>query len=90
VNELLAILANPTTREILMILKDNKLSTGDIAKKMNMSPPALSYHLNKMKKSGIIFESKYKNYIFYELDLTLLDQVIIWINNFKGEKTDEK
>lgn len=57
---------------------------------MSMSPQALSYHLSKLKKADLIYETKYKNFIFYELNLSILDEAILWLSNLKGESHNEK
>ena len=54
-----------------------------------MTPQALSYHLNKLKKSDLIYESKYKNFIYYELNLTVLDEVVLWLDRLKGDAENE-
>lgn len=84
-NELFQALADTTRRQILMELKKGKISSGDLAIKLNKTPQALSYHLNKLKKAGLIYETKYKNYIYYELDLTLFNELLLWISEFKGD-----
>lgn len=89
VNEVLSALADETRRKILKKLREGKINSGDLAVFLNLSPQALSYHLSKLKKSGLIYETKNKNFIFYELDLTVLDEAILWINTLKGDKTDE-
>ena len=85
-NELFQALADTTRRQILMELKRGKISSGDLAIKLNKTPQALSYHLNKLKKAGLIYETKYKNYIYYELDLTLFNELLLWISELQGEK----
>lgn len=90
INEILAALADDNRRKILFILKQGKISSGNLAVKMNMSPQALSYHLSKLKKADLIYESKYKNYIFYELNLSILDETIMWLINLKGGQQNEK
>ena len=50
---------------------------------LGLSPQALSYHLAKLKKAGLIYETRHKNFIYYELDLTILDEAILWIDNLK-------
>lgn len=89
VNEVLSALADETRRKILKKLREGKINSGDLAVFLNLSPQALSYHLSKLKKAGLIYETKNKNFIFYELDLTVLDEAILWINTLKGDKTDE-
>ena len=88
-HEVLSALADKTGRAILQKLQEGKINSGDLAKAVGLSPQALSYHLSKLKKSGLIYETKEKNFIYYELDLTVLDEAIVWISTLKGEKDDE-
>ena len=82
-------LADTNRRNILQTLKKGKISSGDLAEKLGMTPQALSYHLNKLKKSDLIYESKYKNFIYYELNLTVLDEVVLWLDKLKGDAENE-
>lgn len=83
VNEILAALADDTRRKILSKLKEGKISSGDLAIALDMTPQALSYHLSKLKKADLIYETRYKNFIYYELNLSVLDEAIIWISNLR-------
>ena len=84
VNEILAALADDTRRKILSKLKEGKISSGDLAIALDMTPQALSYHLSKLKKADLIYETRYKNFIYYELNLSVLDEAIIWISTLRG------
>ncbi len=84
INEILAALADDTRRNILLKLKEGKISSGDLAAALGMTPQALSYHLSKLKKAGLIYETRYKNFIYYELDLSILDEAVLWINELRG------
>ena len=84
INNILSSLGDETKRNILQKLKKGKISSGDLAVALDMTPQALSYHLAKLKKAGLIYETKYKNFIYYELNLTVLDEAIMWIYNLKG------
>ncbi len=86
VNKILAALADENRRKILQKLKEGKISSGDLANTLSMTPQALSYHLSKLKKADLIYETKYKNYIYYELNLSVLDETIMWINELRGNK----
>ena len=86
VNEILAALADENRRKILHKLKEGKISSGDLANALNMTPQALSYHLSKLKKADLIYETKFKNFIYYELNLSVLDETIMWINELRGNK----
>ncbi len=85
VNKVLSALASETGRKILMKLKEGKISSGDLAEELDMSPQALSYHLSKLKKADLIYETRHKNFIYYELNLSILEEAIVWINQLKGE-----
>ncbi|EGG92488.1 hypothetical protein HMPREF0491_01443 [Lachnospiraceae oral taxon 107 str. F0167] len=89
IKDILSALADDNRRNILMKLKDGKINSGDLAENLEMSPQALSYHLAKLKKADLIYETKYKNFIFYELNLSILDEAIIWISDLKGEKNEK-
>ena len=86
VNEVMAALSDETRRQILEILRNGKTNTGDLATMIGMTPQALSYHLRKLKNADLIYETRYKNFIYYELNLTVLDEAIVWINQIIGGK----
>ena len=65
VSDILSALADNNRRRVLEILKKGKISSGDLAKELDMTPQALSYHLSKLKKADLIYETKHKNFIYY-------------------------
>ena len=83
-HQVLAALADSTRRNILQTLRKGKISSGDLAKALGMTPQALSYHLARLKQAGLIYETRQKNFIYYELDLSVLDEAVLWINDLKG------
>ena len=87
VNQVLAALADDTRRNILMKLREGKISSGELAEALGISPQALSYHLSKLKKADLIYETRYKNFIYYELNLSILDETILWIENLRGGRS---
>ena len=89
IQEILSALADSNRRKILQTLKRGKISSGDLAVSLGMTPQALSYHLAKLKKADLIYESKYKNFIYYELNLTVLDEAILWLDKLKVDNDDE-
>ncbi|PKM72117.1 MAG: transcriptional regulator [Firmicutes bacterium HGW-Firmicutes-16] len=82
-------LSDPIRREILIMLKRGKMSAGEIGQAFEMTGATISYHLSQLKKSGLIIESKYKNYIYYELNTSVFEEVMLWFSQFGGNK-DEK
>ena len=89
IQEILSALSDKERRRILDILKKGKIYSGDLAKEMEMTPQALSYHSKKLKKADLIYETKYKNFIYYELNLTILDEVILWIDSLRKDDENE-
>ena len=87
VPEVLSALSDDTKRRILQTLKAGKISSGDLARSLGMTPQALSYHLSKLKKADLIYETKFKNFIYYELNLSILDEAILWLTNFRGDES---
>ncbi len=83
VPEVLAALADDTRRSILQKLKEGKISSGELAAALHMTPQALSYHLSKLKKADLIYETRFKNFIYYELNLSVLDEAILWLSHFR-------
>jgi len=78
-------LSDPVRREILVILRDGKMSAGKIGEHFDMSGATISYHLSQLKKAGLVFETKYKNFIYYELNASVFEEVMLWFSQFGGE-----
>ena len=82
-------LSDPARREILVMLKKGRMTAGDIGRRFNMAGATISYHLSQLKKAGLVFETRHKNFIIYELDISVFEEAILWLAQFKGEKPDE-
>lgn len=82
-------LSDPVRREILVMLKDGKRSAGDLAKAFDVSGATMSYHFNQLKKADLITESKYKNFVYYELNITVFEEVMLWFSQFGGKNNEE-
>ena len=81
-------LSDPIRREILQLLKSGRLSAGDISNKFSVSAPAISKHLTILKDADLIRDSREGKYIFYELNTSVLEEVMLWLSSLKGEKND--
>lgn len=79
-------LSDPVRREILELLKGGRLSAGDIATNFDMAQATVSYHLKILKRADLIRETREKNFIYYELNLTVLEEIMVWLSDLKGEK----
>ena len=89
INKILSALADDTRRAIILKLREGKINSGELAEYLGVSPQALSYHLSKLKKAELIYETKYKNYIYYELNLSVLGELIVWLDSLKGDNDNE-
>ena len=80
-------LADPTRREILNLLKKGKLSAGEISEHFNITNAAISRHLSVLKEADLIQDTREGKYIFYELNAYVLEEIMLWITDLKGENT---
>ena len=78
-------LSDPVRREILELLKDGALSAGEIAGYFDMTQATVSYHLKILKKADLISETRKKNFIYYELNLTVVEELMVWLSELKGD-----
>ena len=79
-------LADPARREILIMLKKGSMTAGEIGQHFDMSGATISYHLSQLKKCDLVFETRNKNFIIYELNTSVFEEVMLWLAQFKGEK----
>jgi len=89
-NEVFKALADPTRRKILDLLKEHDLTAGDIAEQFDMSKPSISNHLKILKSAGLVIDEKKGQFIIYSLNSTVLQDVIKWLLDKKGEGLHEK
>jgi len=83
-------LSDPIRREILVLLKKERMSAGDIGSHFDMTGATISYHLSILKKAELVFEQKEKNFIYYELNTSVVEEVMLWLSDLKGEKDNGK
>ena len=84
---LFKVLADEQRREILVMLKGGRMSAGEIAEALNITPAALSYHLKQLKGADLVMEYKHKNFIYYEINTSVFEELILWIKQFGGNET---
>ena len=72
-------LSDVKRREILMLLKERKMSAGEIGSHFDMTGATISYHLSLLKKADLVIESKQKNFIYYELNTSVVELSLIHI-----------
>ena len=78
-------LSDKTRREILSILRSGPLTVGEIGEHFDISGATLSHHLSILRQADLIMDSKKGKFIYYELNTTVLDDIIVWIKSLKKE-----
>ena len=83
-------LADPTRREILNLLKKGRLSAGEIGEHFSVSAAAVSRHLSVLKEADLITDTREGKYIFYQLNASVLEEILLWLAELKGEESHNK
>ena len=78
-------LSDPARREMLLLLRGGRLSAGEIGSHFEMTGATVSYHLGVLKKADLVFETREKNYVYYELNTSVVEEVMLWLSKRKGE-----
>ena len=76
-------LSDPTRREIIYLLKKEKLPVGEILEHFNMTGATISHHLSILKDAGLVTSEKKGKYIYYELNLSILEEIMTWFSGLK-------
>ena len=88
-NNIFKVLSDSQRRDILVMLKKGRMNAGEIAEALGITPAALSYHLRLLKEADLIMEYKQKNFVYYEINTTVFDELILWVGQFgAGRKND--
>lgn len=82
-------LSHPVRREILDLLKMGKMSAGEIADQFELTGATISHHLNVLKQADLVVETREKNFIYYELNTSVLEDMMVWLADLKENKRDE-
>ena len=80
-------LADPTRREILNLLKAGRLSAGEITDHFDITAAAISRHLSVMKDADLIRDTREGKFIYYELNASVLEEILLWVADLKGEES---
>lgn len=84
-NDTMKALSDPTRRAILNLLKEGDKSAGEIGENFDMTGATVSHHLSTLKKAGLVTESKEKNFVYYSLNASVLEEVLLWVKELHGE-----
>ena len=78
-------LADPTRREILELLKAGRMSAGEIVEHFSVTGASISRHLSVLKEADLIRDTREGKFIYYELNTSVLEEIMLWITQLKGE-----
>ena len=83
-------LADPIRREILNLLKSGRMSAGDIVEHFDVTGASISRHLSVLKDADLIRDTREGKFIFYELNVSVLEETMLWIADLKGDNGNER
>ena len=78
-------LADPVRRDILNMLKSGRHSAGEITDHFDITAAAISRHLSVLKEADLIRDTREGKFIFYELNASVLEEILLWVSELKGE-----
>ena len=78
-------LADPVRRDILNLLKKGRLSAGEISEHFPITGAAISRHLSVLKEADLIRDTREGKFIYYDINASVLEEMILWISDLKGE-----
>ena len=78
-------LADPIRREILNLLKQGRLSAGEITEHFDVTAASISRHLSVLKEADLIRDERQGKFIYYELNASVLEEIMLWLTDLKGE-----
>lgn len=81
-------LSDPIRREILNLLKQGRLAAGEISGHFDITDAAVSRHLSVLKEAELIRDTREGKYIYYDLNATVLEEILLWVKELKGENHD--
>ena len=77
-------LADPIRREILNLLKDGRMSAGEIGSHFDVTGASISRHLSVLKDADLIRDTREGKFIIYEINTSVLEEIMLFITDLKG------
>ena len=87
--ETIKALADPTRRRTLELLKKGPLSAGELGKEFDMTGATMSHHLSILKKAGLVQDNKKGTFIYYEINTSVMEDLLSWVVSFMGDKDEQ-
>ena len=82
-------LSDPIRREILNLLKEGRMSAGEIVERFEVTGASISRHLSVLKDADLIRDRREGKFIYYELNASVLEEILLWVKDLKGDQEDE-
>ena len=82
-------LSDPIRREILTLLKKGRMSAGDIVEHFDVTGASISRHLSVLKDADLIRDKREGKYIYYEINASVLEEIMLWLTDLKGENEND-
>ena len=82
-------LSDPTRRRILELLKKGPMPAGELGKEFDMTGATMSHHLSILKKAGLVQDQKKGTFIYYEINTSVMEDLLGWVVSFMGDKDNE-
>ena len=82
-------LADPIRREILNLLKAGQMSAGEICDHFDVTGASISRHLSVLKEADLIRDTREGKFIYYELNASVLEEIMLWISGLKGDNEND-
>ena len=83
-------LSDPIRREILNLLKGGRMSAGDITEHFEVTGASISRHLSVLKEADLIRDKREGKFIYYDLNASVLEELLLWIADLKGESQNDQ
>lgn len=83
-------LSDPIRREILALLRAGPMAAGEIVEQFSVSGATISHHLSILRDAGLVLDEKQGKYIYYELNMSVVDEIMGWIGALKGDGNNEE
>ena len=87
--ETMRALSDPTRRDILLLLRSGRLSAGEIAEHFEITGAAISRHLSVLRDADLVRDRRDGKFIYYELNASVLEEIMLWITDLKGDSNDD-
>ena len=81
-------LSDPVRREILNLLKEGRMAAGEISEHFDITDAAISRHLSVLKEANLIRDTREGKFIYYDLNASVLEEILLWVKDLKGENSD--